>query len=176
MGSSNGVTRSISSSTRRDGRLREAIVAALLVAASVSIALALGEIGLRIGGFSYPSLYVPDDVTGGRLRAGAEGWNRIEGEAYVRINSQGLRDREHALAKPPDVYRIAVLGDSYAEALSVDLEATFWSRLPSRLGTCGFATGKRIETINFGVSGYATAQALLTLRDRRWWAPRGRDL
>lgn len=165
-------TRSVWNSTEPRRRLREALVAALLVTASLAVSLALGEAVLRLTGFSYPGFWMPDDVTGSRLRAGMEGWNRGEGEAYVKINSRGWRDREHAVNKPERVYRIAVLGDSFAEALQVDLENTFWSLLPERLARCGFASGKRVEAINFGVSGYGTAQQLLTLRHRVWeYAP-----
>jgi hypothetical protein len=143
-----------------------------LLLGSVLVALALGEALLRLGGFSYPSFWQPDEVTGSRLRPGANGWIRNEGVAHIRINSRGLRDREHALPKPPDVYRIAVLGDSYAEALQVQLEETFWWLLAQRLEGCGFQPGKRIEAVNFGVSGYGTAQQLLTLRHRAWdYAP-----
>jgi hypothetical protein len=72
------------------------------------------------------------------------------------------------MPKPPGVYRIAVLGDSYAEALSVDLEETFWWLLAQRLQACELQPGKRFEAVNFGVSGYGTAQQLLTLRHRGW--------
>lgn len=157
-----------SSSTEPRRRSREWLVATALVLASLAASLALGEGALRLVGFSYPSFWVPDDVTGSRLRPGVEGWNRREGVAYIKINSRGLRDREHAVVKPQDVYRIAVLGDSYAEAMQVGLEETFWSLLPARLASCGFRPGQRIEAINFGVSGYGTAQQLLTLRHRVW--------
>ncbi|MGQ0543909.1 MAG: SGNH/GDSL hydrolase family protein, partial [Betaproteobacteria bacterium] len=147
-------------------------VSAALVLGSLVVALLAGEGMLRASGFSYANFWLPDDLTGSRLRPGIEGWNRHEGETYVKINSRGLRDREHALEKPRGVYRIAVLGDSYAEALQVDLEETFWSLLPARLAACGFRPGQRTETINFGVSGYGTAQQLLTLRHRAWdYAP-----
>ncbi|MBI4206766.1 MAG: SGNH/GDSL hydrolase family protein [Betaproteobacteria bacterium] len=90
----------------------------------------------------------------------------------MKINSRGWRDREHAVNKPEREYRIAVLGDSFAEALQVDLKDTFWSLLPERLARCGLESGKRIEAINLGVSGYGTAQQLLTLRRRVWeYAP-----
>jgi hypothetical protein len=153
-------------------RLRERLIAGSLLCASVLAAFLLGEIALRAWGFSFPSFTQPDELTGSRLRPGLEGWNLTEGEAYIRINSRGLRDREHTLEKPRDVYRVAVLGDSYAEALQVDLEKTFWSQLPAALERCGYQADKRIETINFGVSGYGTAQQLLTLRHRVWaYAP-----
>lgn len=148
--------------------MRRYALAAALVLGSFLVALLLGEGMLRATGFSFANFSLPDDVTGWRLRPGIEGWNRYEGEAYVKINSRGLRDREHTLEKPAGVYRIAVLGDSYAEALQVDLEETFWSLLPARLAACGFQAGQRIEAINFGVSGYGTAQELLTLRQRVW--------
>ena len=137
-----------------------------LLLGSVLVSLVIGESVLRAIGFSFPSFWLPDPLTGSRLRPGVEGWNRIEGEAYVKVNSRGLRDREHALPKPGGTYRIAVLGDSYAEALQVRLEETFWWLLARRLEACGFQPGKRIEAVNFGVSGYGTAQQLLTLRHR----------
>jgi len=137
-----------------------------LVLGSVLVSVVIGEMALRAAGFSFPSFWLPDPLTGSRLRPGVEGWNRIEGEAFVKVNSRGLRDREHALPKPGDVYRIAVLGDSYAEALQVRVEETFWWLLARRLEACGFQPGKRIEAVNFGVSGYGTAQELLTLRHR----------
>ena len=139
-----------------------------LVVGSLLVSFALGELALRAVGFSYPNFWLPDEVTGSRLRPGIEGWTRAEGEAYVKVNSRGLRDREHAMPKPPGIYRIAVLGDSYAEALSVDLDETFWWLLAQRLQACEFQPGKRIEAVNFGVSGYGTAQQLLTLRHRGW--------
>lgn len=141
---------------------------AAVVGASVAIAIALGEVALRAVGFSYPNFWQPDPVTGTVLRPGMEGWQRDEGRAYIKVNSQGLRDREHALPKPPNVYRIAVLGDSYAEAMQVELERAFWAQLPEKLEACGFAPGKKIETVNFGVSGYGTGLELLTLQNRAW--------
>src|SRR5436305_593359 len=83
----------------------------------------------------------------------------------VRISSQGLRDREHRIAKPAGTYRIAVLGDSYAEAMQVEMDHAFWALLPEKLKACGFAGGKSIETVNFGVSGYGTAHELLMLQN-----------
>jgi len=139
----------------------------LLLAASLFIAFLLAEVILRVMGFSYPNFYRYDIHTGAALRPGAEGWWQEEGEDYVRINRQGMRDdRDVAVQKPPGAYRIAVLGDSYAEALQVDVSRTFWRLLESKLSTCGFASGKRIEVLNFGVSGYSTAQQLITLRER----------
>src|SRR3954466_14418520 len=135
---------------------------------SVAVALVLGEMALRVVGFSYPNFWRPDPVVGTVLAPGMEGWQRDEGSAYVKVSARGLRDREHSTAKPAGVYRIAVLGDSYAEAMQVDLERAFWALLPKKLEACGFAGGKRMEPINFGVSGYGTGNELLTLQTRVW--------
>ena len=127
------------------------------------IALAGLELFLRATGFSSPVWYQSDPVLGWTLRPGASGWYNREGRALVQVNSAGQRDREHALQKPAGVYRIAVLGDAYAEAMQVPMESTYWAQLPGLLGSCGFQQGKRIEVLNFGVRDYGTAQIYLTL-------------
>lgn len=126
------------------------------------------EIGLRIAGISYPSFFDLDDHAGFAFRPGAEGWYRKEGEAYVRINSDGLRDREHSKAKPANTLRIAVLGDSFATALEVPMENTFWSVMEQELEGCGALSGQKVEVINLGVDGYGTTQELITLHQRAW--------
>jgi hypothetical protein len=132
----------------------------------------IAELGLRAAGYSYPGFYMPDATRGHALVPGMEGWYRKEGEAYVRINSAGQRDRERTKAKPADTIRIAVIGDSYAEAFQVPVEQAFWAILEDKLRASGSAPGKQIEALNFGVSGYGTATELLTLRERVWvYAP-----
>ena len=138
----------------------------MLLGASLCIALVLAEVSLRLIGFSFPVFYTYDDIVGSALRPGVEGWNRTEGEAFIRISSNGLRDREHSTTKPPNTIRIAVLGDSMAEALQVPMEATFWSVMERRVKECGAFGTRDVEVLNFGVSGYGTAQELLTLRHR----------
>lgn len=130
------------------------------------------EIGLRAGGISYPIFSRIDGDLGAVLRPQAEGWFQREGEAFVRINSAGLRDREHAIPKPNNVLRIAVLGDSFAEAMQVPMEDTFWAVLEREIRACTAVAGREPEVINFGVSGYGTAQELIMLRRRVWaYAP-----
>ncbi|HEV2762296.1 MAG TPA: SGNH/GDSL hydrolase family protein, partial [Pyrinomonadaceae bacterium] len=119
-------------------------------------------------GYTFPVFYTTDEELGYALRPGMEGWYRKEGEAYVRVNSDGLRDGEHTKQKPTDVFRVAVLGDSYAEALQVAQEDAFWSVLEKRLNECGRFAGRRVEVVNFGVSGYGTAQELIVLRRKVW--------
>ena len=148
--------------------IRRAARNAALALGATALALLAGELALRAAGFSFVKFWQPDPLTGSRLRAGVQGWQNDEGRAFVHINSQGWRDREHPLAKPAGTYRIAILGDSYAEAMQVDIERTFWWLLPQKLAACGFAAPREIETLNFGVSGYGTGHELLTLRERVW--------
>ena len=139
------------------------LIPAGLTAGSVVAAVLLFEIVLRVVGFSAPIWYRPDSHVGGVLRPGVEGWFKGEGRAYVRISSAGLRDREHSIEKPEGVYRVAVLGDSFSEAMQVDVKDAFWSVLGDKLTQCAYRPGKKIEVINFGVSGFGTAQEYLML-------------
>lgn len=126
------------------------------------------EAGLRLMGVSYPSFYTYDFFTGAALRPEAEGWWRKEGESYIKINKQGLRDREHIQQKPAGTFRIAILGDSYAEAMQVSIKDTFWAVLERELENCKLFPDPSFEVINFGVSGFGTAQELMLLRSRVW--------
>jgi len=137
----------------------------LLLAAGL-LALAAGEVALRALGVSYPNFYRWDEKTGTALRPGASGWWFKENRVYVLINRAGLRDRDHDLRKPSGTFRIAVLGDSYAEAFQVKLEDAFFSVLERELSACRRLAGKTIEAVNFGVSGHGTAQQLLMFRHR----------
>jgi len=50
----------------------------------------------------------------------------------------------------------------------VPVENTFWAVMEDRLKGCNAFAGKQIEVLNFGVSGYGTAQELLSLRQDVW--------
>src|SRR5262245_41215017 len=107
----------------------------VLLAVLVAVVV-LGELGLRLAGFSAPIWYGPDARLGWALRAGTEGRFTKEGGAYAEINPAGFRDRPHSLAKPRNTYRIAVLGDSAVEAFQVDARDAFWWRLQDELRAC----------------------------------------
>ena len=155
-------------SNRKRTRIRRLLANLLLVCVGLVVGLLMVEVCLRIAGYSYPNFYMPDPDRGIALRPSMEGWYRREGLNYVRINSDGLRDREHSKLKPADTLRIAVIGDSYAEALQVPMENAFWAVMEQRLQECPAFAGQKVEVINFGVSGYGTAQELITLRQHVW--------
>ena len=140
----------------------------LLVLFGVIFGLLMTEVFLRVVGYSAPLFYTPDYFRGVVLRPNVAGTYQREGRNYVQINSAGLRDREHSIAKPANTIRIALLGDSYCEGLQVPLEQTFWRLLQQKLESCGQFAGKHIEIINFGVSGYGAGQELITLQQKVW--------
>lgn len=146
---------------------RRARLVALLI--STLLSLLVAELALRIAGVSYPNFYEPDPRRGWALRPGAEGWWTKEGRAWVHVNRDGLRDEEHPIPKPAGEVRIAWLGDSCTESLQVPREQTFWELLEKEVAAqCPAVAGKRIESLDFGVSGYGTAQELLTLQHDVW--------
>lgn len=153
---------------KKSSTLRRLSAKVLLVLGGLLVGLLLIEIGLRIVGVSHPRFFQYDDLTGGSLRPNAKGRYRKEGDVYIRINSYGQRDREHTIEKPQGTLRIAVLGDSYAEAFQVEMEHTFWTVFETQLRTCPDLSGQSVEVLNFGKSGYGTAQELLTLRHKVW--------
>ena len=127
----------------------------------IALALVLAELLLRVVGFSHPVFAQADSVTGFAHIPGARGWYAAEGRGYVRINSDGWRDKERPFQKPAGVTRIAILGDSYMEAMQVSEDSAFPSLLEHNLNR---TLPGRYDVLNLGVSGFGTAQELLVLR------------
>ncbi len=95
---------------------------------------------------------------------------RLEGFSRDTMSKNGWRDIERTVAKPTGTYRVALLGDSQTEALQVPLEKD-WARLAeAQLNAEQKKSPERhpdvsnIEVLNFGVSGYSTAQEYLQLQ------------
>ncbi|MBI5822217.1 MAG: SGNH/GDSL hydrolase family protein [Verrucomicrobia bacterium] len=142
------------------GRLALLTVALLLLLCSA-------EIAFRILGWRPLTDVEFDPVFGRRFVPGKVGVTTIESFVVSRINSHGFRDREYSFEKPPGVFRIVVLGDSFVEALQVPLEKSFHKLLEARLNAA--AGARRFEVISFGMSGNGTGQELLYYRH---WALR----
>lgn len=140
----------------------------LAVAVLVAIPLAV-EVGLRISRTPFqPELYAPNRERGWVLRPGAGGVVAVETRQYVRINSHGFRDEERSYDKPANTLRVAVLGNSWTEALQVPLEKTYTAVLQQELTKRACFASQRVEVLNFGVAGYSTAQEFLTLQQEVW--------
>ncbi|MBX9696168.1 MAG: SGNH/GDSL hydrolase family protein [Cyanobacteria bacterium] len=88
---------------------------------------------------------------------------RAEGYSKSRTNSDGFRDSEWTLAKPPGTKRIAILGDSMAEGYQVSLDETFGKLLERKLNQNG---KEKFEVMNFGMSGFSTVQELYCFKEK----------
>jgi hypothetical protein len=142
-----------------------------LLLSSLLLAAVIVEIGIRLVcpqpmrafRFSTNTWYEP--IPGARFTS-----QREEYKHRIRYNSQGLRDHELTYEKPRDVIRIAVVGDSFTEALHVALEETVCEQLEEMLNRSLGAP--RVEVINLGVGGFGTIQTLKRLqRDGFRYAP-----
>lgn len=74
---------------------------------------------------------------------------------YVPDTSDTLQDYPHAEPKPEDIYRVAVIGDSFTFAPGMQFDDAFPKRLERMLRT--HEPGEKVEVINYGVPGYSTS-------------------
>ena len=127
---------------------------AALATASVLVALALCELGLRLfvpvrSSSELAKLHVlrPDKPWLYGMRPNTV----VEGRGGVRyeVNADGFRGPSGARPKAPGTLRIAVLGDSVTLGYGVNDADTFPSLLAARL-----AGSRPVEVLNLGVSGY----------------------
>ncbi len=138
----------------------------VLATASLCLTLIIAELALRS--------FIPLDSSGPfefRIPHPSLGWvlqpnttylyEIPEGTVSVTYNSEGWRDLEHAVEKPSGVFRILVLGDSFMEANSVELDDTFHRQVEE----LARASGKNVEVINMGVAGYGTLQEYLVFQE-----------
>jgi hypothetical protein len=152
--------------------MRKLLGTLALIAFGFGFAFGIADLGIRIANHWFPYFYCYDQYRGWGLNAGAHGWYRREGVAYMRINHDGFRGPDYPLVKPPGLVRVAVLGDSYVEAMQVAEDQTFTAVVGRDLAKCPALSGKRVEALNFGVDGYGTAQELAMLQRKVWaYAP-----
>lgn len=143
-------------------RGRQALALILLAGFGIGLSLLLLEVGVRALHLVPTRFWKPDALLGTRLIPNKQGWWTQEDHEFivaVQINSEGRRDVERDSAKPPGVFRILVLGDSFIEAMQVPLDETFSRRLEAELGA---AMGRdAVQVVSMGVSGYGTASQTL---------------
>jgi hypothetical protein len=121
---------------------------------------------------SYDVLFLqPDEVVGWKqvpnLHWSWAGhfWYAADFSVEVQTNPLGFRDIAREISKPPEVARVALLGDSFIEAVQVPFTKTAAQLLERRLNTSldrGPEHLKRWEVLNFGISNYGVGQYLLT--------------
>jgi hypothetical protein len=137
------------------------LMPALLVAGSLLFSLLALEAGLRLAGVPLREARVLcfDPVLGNVYCPGIEAQldNQYESTLPVRINREGMADRDYARAKPPGTIRIALLGDSVAASLYLEPEQKF-ERLWETALSARFA--RPVEVLNFAVDGFGTWEQL----------------
>ena len=154
-------------------RPREIAIGIALALTGTVVTLGLIEAGIRLYRRAYPPasqlfLWTRNAEYGWGLEPGSE---RVSYDNYgefrvgVRINSRGLHDVEHETRKEPGTFRILVLGDSYVEALQVELEQTFGRLLERDLRT---RLGRPVDVVSAGVSSWGTDNELQYLRHEGW--------
>ena len=148
-------------------RVRQALPAFALAAASLAILALLLEVALRLFWGGYYEKFDPNrpfgeyevhPVRGLVLAPNIErfDWNR-EYQVWRRHNSLGFRGPEIAIEKPPGRTRVLVLGDSMTYGVGVEYEETFGAVLET--------LAPRLQVINTGVPGYCGEQQLLLLEE-----------
>ena len=138
----------------------------LLLCEALVVAFTIGEVSvflLHLAPPTYPEadtaivLFYTDPNGPVKL---TPNWEGYVGFAKTRINEKGFRDRVFPSYAPPNVVRIAALGDSYTMGDAVTLEASYPKQLEKRLNA-----DQPIEVMNNGVSATNTANQVYTLRD-----------
>ncbi len=88
----------------------------------------------------------------------------------VSYNSKGLRGPEYSYEKPPGVFRVLVLGDSWVEDMGSFEESLFTTRLEKMLNR--LYPKPRFEVINAGQYGFDHVQELMFyLKEGRKYRP-----
>lgn len=88
-----------------------------------------------------------------------------EFQIEITTNSDGLRDIDHTINKPDNVYRIIALGDSFTFGWGVNLNDTWWKVLEDKLNS-EKSSRYKYEIINLGVFMYTYDQQFLRLKDK----------
>lgn len=126
-------------------------IAAILVAELVLFSAGLGE----------EEIFKLDPDLGTRHLTNKRVTWRTEGFAQSYFDMEGMREPGLTVAKPPGTYRVALLGDSMVEGLQVPIEDTFGQILQAGMSA---DLKKPVQVLNFGTSGYSTAQEYLQLK------------
>jgi lysophospholipase L1-like esterase len=82
----------------------------------------------------------------------------------IKINSDGFRDVEYTIEKPPNTIRIIALGDSFTFGWGVNLSDTYVKLLEKKLNEIN--TTINFQVMNFGVPGYNTLEEIELLKKK----------
>jgi lysophospholipase L1-like esterase len=143
----------------------ERVGSVLLVVASIGLTFAAFEVAIRLTAPSggprtvlEPTATLPALVFADLVKPNRRGvW---EG-ALFETNSAGFRGAEIAQPKPPDVFRIVVVGDSFTMGSGVGNSETYAVKLEEALNS---KRDRRYEVLNLGISGNSLRHSVSRLR------------
>jgi len=148
-----------------------------LLAGNVAVLIVLLlvlEAGAQAVAFLYPSYEVlflqPDRVVGWKQVPdlawtwAGHNWYASDFSVQIHTNALGFRDMPREVAKPAGMRRVAMLGDSFVEAVQVPLERTASQILEQKLNSSG-GQASPYQVLNFGISNYGVGQYLLVWRE-----------
>jgi SGNH hydrolase-like domain, acetyltransferase AlgX len=147
---------------------RRLLLKATLLVTSLGMAAGLAELALRVSHFGESNrtplqkLMEYDSLLGWRHKRNVS--SAIVSDEYqinVQYNAEGWRGATRRFSKPPDVFRIMVLGDSFVDGYTLPVQDRFTEVLESSLRP-------QFDVINLGVAGYSTDQELLLLDQEGW--------
>jgi len=137
-------------------RLKRILKPLLILSISTLVGLLIAEAISRLLPWQpEPPIKIYDEKIGFRLRPGLRGTWTIENPGHFIFNTYGFRDVEWMLKKGKK-HRVAILGDSFVEALQINLEQSFPKLIEDNL--------KNVEVMNFAISGQGQVEELLTYR------------
>jgi hypothetical protein len=141
-------------------RLQTRRLSALAKLVLVLLAVVLSEGLLRLWGFGSPVLYVSDPQAG-FYPAPNQIVDRYEGR--IETNSFGMRSPQYSAKKPPNAFRILMIGDSTLYGGSyVDQEQLYSRQLEQHLRRA--ANGRPVEVLAIGVNAWGPFHKLGYIR------------
>jgi hypothetical protein len=153
-------------------KLRELVTNLSLSAATLALVLGAAEMIARRGPDAPPVAgYITDwqdwDGEFYTVKSEAAGW-----PPWEDYNSDGLRDRDHELARTPGVRRVVCLGDSTTLGWGLRPPEAY----PQVLEELLEEAGDRTEVLNVALGGWSTRQELIATgasrasTGRMWWS------
>ncbi len=152
-------------------KLKNIIINVSILIVSIVIALIIGELIIR--NFYPQPIYAVDYAPWGwkhiEIKDGISfnrGMETRENKARITYNSFGLRNTyDPEIPKPSNVYRILILGDSFADGLEVSDGEVVSAVLERKLQKSLKERGLKVEVLNAGVSGYSYGQMAMYLKN-----------
>ena len=145
--------------------MRDLAIRSFAIIISLLALLVVLEVGVRVFQLFYPVYKLHDPEIGFRYVPDVSLVHfdeESQRDIQTDINQEGFRDVDHTKPKPPGINRVAVLGVSFVAATQVQFPDVFHQQLQRNLNSESQAGW---QVLNFGVSGYSTAQSFQVYLD-----------